>query len=75
MMSHMQVPTKQGKEERRGEKEVERVIVNKETMAFHWLSCCQNRRGDELCVLADCGNAPFWSPHYLIEVNFLQFFG
>lgn len=29
----------------RGEKEVGRAIGNKESLAFHWLSLCQGRRG------------------------------
>ena len=35
----------------RGEKEVGRAIVNKESMAFHWLSPCQERRGVFLLLL------------------------
>ena len=43
MVSHVQVPAQQVKNTFRGEKEVGRAIVNKEFMAFHWLSPCQER--------------------------------
>lgn len=29
----------------RGDKEVERALIDKEVMTFHWLSSCQKRRG------------------------------
>ena len=47
MVSHVQVPAQQVKNTFRGEKEVGRAIVNKEFMAFHWLSPCQERRQDD----------------------------
>ena len=37
-----------------GEKEVGRAIVNKESMAFHWLSPCQERRGVFLLPFERC---------------------
>lgn len=46
MASHMQVPHKNGEENSSIEdKEVRRAIVNKESIAFPWLSPCWERRG------------------------------
>ena len=59
MASHMQVPctAREGECFYRGEKEVGRAIVNKESMTFHWLSYCQERRGGLFSFLL--------SPYYL----------
>ena len=46
MKSHMHVPTRQGKNTFTEEKEVGRATVNKGSMVFHWLSPCQEGRGD-----------------------------
>ena len=48
MVSYVQVPSQQGKEnvfieEKR--KLGERAVVNRESMASHWLSPCQERKG------------------------------
>ena len=47
MASHMQVPKQQGKENAFMERKrnLGRAIVNKESMTFHWVSPCQERRG------------------------------
>ena len=49
----------------RGKKEVGRAIVNKESMAFHWLRGCQERRGVFFLVgsaiLTGHERSPFWS--------------
>ena len=51
MASHMQVPcaVRKGESYYRGEKEVGRAIVDKESVAFHWLSPCQERRLSSSC--------------------------
>ena len=51
----------------REEKEAGRDAVNKEFMAFCWLSPCQERRGVFCFLLGSAINArfessPFWSP-------------
>jgi len=45
--SCVQFPAQQRKDSSfiEGEKEVGRATVNKESMAFHWLNCCQERKG------------------------------
>ena len=51
MVSHMQDPTWQGKENlfiEGGEKEEGRAVVNEESVAFHWLNPCQEKRGVSL---------------------------
>ena len=44
----------------RQEKEVGKAGVNQESTAFHWLSCCQDRRGvfPGLCLLSQDMRAP-----------------
>lgn len=50
--SHIQAPeAKEGEHSHRTEKEIGRVIVNKETIAFHWLSCFQERKGSLIFLL------------------------
>ena len=46
MESHVQVPplAREGELFFREEKEVRRNVVNRESMAFHWLSPCQKRK-------------------------------
>ena len=53
----------------REEKEVGKVLVNKESIASHWLSLCQGR-GVFFLLLRSGGaeSSPFWSPNsYLIS--------
>ena len=47
ILSHMQVPSRQGKENafNKEGKEIGRALVNKESMAFYWRSPSQERRG------------------------------
>jgi len=49
----MHVPTQPRKEKAfiEREEEVGRVIVNKETMAFHWLGPCQEEESSSCWVL------------------------
>ena len=51
MVSHVQVPLMpmEGDHFYRGEKEVVRAIVNKESMAFQWLRSCQERSLSSSC--------------------------
>ena len=45
MVGPVQVSAGQGKENSyTGEKEVGRALVNQESVAFHWLNPCQERR-------------------------------
>ena len=81
MASNMQVPCTQGKETLyREEKEVGRAIVNKEIMAFYWLSPWQERRWVFLLPVGLCyhhrtSELPLLvSQLYLIEVLVYKFF-
>ena len=69
---------KEGKHFYREEKEIARAIVNKESMAFHWLNPCEERRVFLLIGLCHCGREwelPFLvSRLYLIEVSVYEFF-
>ena len=59
----------------REEKEVERALVNRESMVFHWLSPCWERRGDFLLPVGlcfhhrECELPLMVSQFYLIEVS------
>ena len=63
------------------EKKVGRTVVNKKSMAFHWLSPCWERRGDfrlpvGLCYPLGHKSYPFCSPHStelrFLFINFLH---
>ena len=76
MVSHMWGLAGQGKETAFiEEKEVRRAIVNKQSVAFHWLSPCWERRGVFLLPVGLCCPHRVWelpllvSGLYLIEVS------
>ena len=70
MANHVQVLTWHRKE-----REIERVLANKELMAFYWLSPCQKRRGLFFILVGLCYCNRAWelpllvSQLYLIEVS------
>ena len=59
MVSHVQVLTWQGKENASTEG---RILVNNKSMAFHWQSCCQQRRGIFLLPVVLCYHYRTWAP-------------
>ena len=68
MASNMQVPCTQGKETLyREEKEVGRAIVNKEIMAFYWLSPWQERRWVFLLPVGLCYHCRAWGLSLLVS--------
>ena len=85
MVSHVQVPNKmEGRTLYRGEKEVVRAIVSKESLSFYWLSCdclslaellAGNKKESFFFLLGSalvigCESCPFWSSNsILIEVS------
>ena len=67
MVSHVQVPSWEGKENTWEEKEIGKVVANKGSMSFHWLCPYQQRRGVAPFLLCSAyneghGGFPFWSP-------------
>ena len=74
--SHIQAPeAKEGEHSHKREKEIGRVVVNKETIAFHWLSCFQEREGSLIFLLGSAISfqglraSPLISQLYLIKVS------
>ena len=60
----------------KGEREAGMATVNKESMAFHWISLCQEGRGIFLLPVGLCYRhqqsvrvSCVWSPDYLFEIS------
>ena len=68
---HASLPmAREGERFYRGEKEVGRAIINKESMAFHWLSPCRKEEesfffqlSSVILALTEHVSSPFWSPN------------
>lgn len=74
MVSHMQDPTWQGKENlfiAGGEKEEGRAVVNEESVAFHWLNPCQEGRGIFLLLEGFYCHWRVWELPFLVSQFYL----
>lgn len=80
MVSHMQIPSKNGKENSfiKGKRKLGELQLT-ESMAFHWLNCCQEERRVIVLPVGFCHLhiawepfSPCWSPHS-IQLRLLCF--